>query len=229
AGYGALLSVYEDSRKEHFADVYTLHIMKDNRIGGHGQNKAVVNYSGKVYCVTVPSGMVLVKRNRCTAVCGNSGDPVKIICGDESSSDELVRKGLIESLWDIFGGTINEKGYKELDPHIGAIYGDAINLSRCEEICGRLAEKGFASTNMIYGIGSFSYQYNTRDTFGFALKSTYAIINGEEKLIYKDPKTDDGTKRSQRGLVHVHYDEAGEITYKDGLSENDYSMTDKTD
>src|SRR5690606_33715867 len=97
------------------------------------------------------------------------------------------------------------------------------------EICGRLAEKGFASTNMIYGIGSFSYQYNTRDTFGFALKSTYAIINGEEKLIYKDPKTDDGTKRSQRGLVHVHYDEAGEITYKDGLSENDYSMTDKTD
>ena len=76
-------------------------------------------------------------------------------------------KGVIELLWDIFGGTTNEQGYKVLDPHIGAIYGDSITLERADEICRRLEAKGFASTNVVLGIGSFTYQYNTRDTFGF--------------------------------------------------------------
>ena len=65
------------------------------------------------------------------------------------------------------------------------------------------AAKGFASINCVYGIGSYTYQYNTRDTFGFALKSTLAVINGVEKQIFKDPKTDDGTKKSMKGKVMV--------------------------
>jgi nicotinamide phosphoribosyltransferase len=113
------------------------------------------------------------------------------------------QKGSIEVLWDIFGGTINEKGFKELDPHIGLIYGDSITPARQEEILRRLAEKGFASSNIVLGIGSFTYQYNTRDTFGFAMKATYGEINGEPKEIFKDPKTDDGIKKSARGLLHI--------------------------
>jgi nicotinamide phosphoribosyltransferase len=134
----------------------------------------------------------------------DSGDPVKIICGDPESDNEFIRKGLVEVLWDIFGGTMTEKGYKLLDSHIGAIYGDAITLVRCKEICQRLKDKGFASTNMVYGIGSFTYQYTTRDTFGFALKSTFVKVNGEEINIYKDPATDaKKIKKSQTGLVSV--------------------------
>lgn len=133
----------------------------------------------------------------------DSGDPVKIVCGDRRSKDPFVRRGVIEILWDIFGGKTNSKGYKELDPHIGCIYGDAITLSRCEEICKQLEAKGFASTNMVYGIGSYTYQHNTRDTFGFALKSTYAKINGEELFLVKDPVTDTGTKKSAHGMVAV--------------------------
>lgn len=76
------------------------------------------------------------------------------------------QKGVIELLWDIFGGTINDQGYKVLDPHIGAIYGDSITMERAIQICERLKAKGFASTNVVLGIGSFTYQYNTRDTFG---------------------------------------------------------------
>lgn len=117
--------------------------------------------------------------------------------------DIAVRKGLIESLWDTFGGTVTEQGYKVLDPHIGAIYGDSITLERAKEISQRLYKKGFASTNVVFGVGSFSYQYHTRDTFGFAVKATHVVVNGEERLIFKDPKTDDGTKRSQRGRVVV--------------------------
>ena len=133
----------------------------------------------------------------------DSGDPVDIICGNPNGNSTEEKKGVIELLWDIFGGTINDKGYKELDSHIGAIYGDSITLDRAAQICERLKKKGFASTNVVLGIGSFTYQYNTRDTFGFAMKATYGEVNGEGREIYKDPITDDGTKKSAKGLIKI--------------------------
>lgn len=148
----------------------------------------------------------------------DSGDPVKIICGDDSK-EGLANKGLIEALWNIFGGVVNEKGYKVLDSHIGAIYGDSITLDRCTRICQGLKKKGFASTNVVFGIGSYQYTYQTRDSFGFALKSTMCQINGEEKQIYKNPATDDGIKKSNTGCIAV-VKENGEFKCIDGLSFN---------
>ena len=169
----------------------------------------------------------------------DSGDPVDIICGHDNSSwiqsnkatfdDENVitnsdspeKKGVIELLWDIFGGTINEQGYKVLDPHIGAIYGDSITLDRQVQIYERLAAKGFASTNIVLGVGSYTYQMNTRDTLGFAAKGAWfevekfvAASDHEPEItpgffkkgydIYKDPATDTGkTKKSLKGLIMV--------------------------
>jgi nicotinamide phosphoribosyltransferase len=139
----------------------------------------------------------------------DSGDPVDILCGDitiavENGGIETpVSKGVIELLWNVFGGTVNEQGYKVLDPHIGAIYGDSITIDRANEICARLEAKGFASTNVVLGIGSFTYQYNTRDTFGFAMKATYVEVDGVGREIFKDPITDDGTKKSATGLLSV--------------------------
>jgi nicotinamide phosphoribosyltransferase len=131
----------------------------------------------------------------------------------------LEQKGVIEVLWDIFGGTVTEQGYKVLDSHIGCIYGDAITPERCTAICKRLKAKGFASTNMVYGIGSYTYQYNTRDTFGFALKSTHVVIDGEEHNIYKDPTTDkDKIKKSLIGRCIVEKDSVGNLCVKDSLS-----------
>ena len=106
-----------------------------------------------------------------------------------------------------------------LDSHIGAIYGDAITLERCEDICKKLMEKGFASTNVVYGIGSFTYQHLTRDSLGFAMKATNVVINGESTPIFKDPITDDGTKKSARGKVAVYQDPISkEINYMDSDS-----------
>ena len=134
----------------------------------------------------------------------DSGDPVDIICGDETLYDgHPAQYGVIQLLWDIFGGTINEEGYKVLDPHIGAIYGDSITLDRQIQIYERLAAKGFATTNIVLGIGSYTYQMNTRDTLGFAAKGGLAIIDGIEYPIYKDPITDDGTKKSHKGYLKV--------------------------
>jgi nicotinamide phosphoribosyltransferase len=103
----------------------------------------------------------------------------------------------------VFGGTINDQGYKVLDSHVGAIYGDSITLDRCEEICERLKKNGFASTNVVFGIGSFSMGYATRDNQGSAVKATYVEVNGVGREIFKDPITDDGTKKSAKGLIAV--------------------------
>lgn len=136
-------------------------------------------------------------------------------------------KGVIELLWDIFGGTINEQGYKVLDTHIGAIYGDSITLERQEQIYERLAAKGFAATNIVLGVGSFTYQYNTRDTLGFAAKGAWFENNGQGIDIYKDPITDDGTKKSAKGLVAVYEVVEADTTGK--LHHKGYMMKDQCD
>ncbi len=154
----------------------------------------------------------------------DSGDPVDIICGNPKlrklndttrSSNGPAAFGVIELLWDVFGGTKvkgnDGKEYKVLDSHIGAIYGDAITLVRAKEICERLKAKGFASTNIVLGIGSYTYQFNTRDTLGFAIKATYGEVNGEGREIFKAPITDDGTKKSKKGLLRVVQHETLEV------------------
>jgi len=147
----------------------------------------------------------------------DSGDPVKIIVGDEDAlpgSPEY--KGAISCLWETFGGTVTEKGYKLLDSHIGLIYGDSITLERQQAILEGLKQKGFASYNVVLGIGSYTYEYVTRDTFGFAMKATYGEVEGVGRDIFKDPKTDDGTKKSAKGLMQVRRNEqTGKLELKD--------------
>lgn len=208
----------------------------------------------------------ILARNGKVVIRPDSGDPVDILCGNNKKKEfqkmlsnvsfstvpppindkpeTPEEKGVVELLWDVFGGTINEKGYKVLDPHIGAIYGDSITLDRCEEINARLEAKGFAS-QVVLGIGSYTYQYNTRDTFGQAVKSTYVEINNECREIFKDPITDDGMKKSARGLIRVDLEngeyvlkdrqtwetEGGELktVFRDGLLVRDYTLQDIRD
>lgn len=143
----------------------------------------------------------------------DSGVPEDIICGVDPAKytkeeyealPEHIRKGAYECLWDVFGGRINSKGYKVLDSHIGMIYGDSITLERQKTIYARLEAKGFAATNLVLGVGSYTYQYKSRDSLGFAMKATWCQVNGEDREIFKDPKTDDGVKKSLKGLIKVN-------------------------
>lgn len=127
-------------------------------------------------------------------------------------------KGSIQVLWETFGGTVNEAGFKELDSHIGLIYGDSITLDRAEKITTKLEGMGFASTNVVFGIGSYTYQCNTRDTFGTAMKATATAVDGELFEIYKDPATGDKLKQSAKGLLFVGKDENGEFFLEDQVS-----------
>jgi nicotinamide phosphoribosyltransferase len=161
----------------------------------------------------------------------DSGDPIRILAGYDDGElarnadgtfrkegdkyvvaasnlaiTEAERKGSVQCLWDIYGGTVTEKGYKMLNDKVGLIYGDSISLPRAYEIMNRLAAKGFASSNVVFGIGSYTYNMLSRDTFGWAMKAIYAEVGEEQVDIYKDPATDDGTKKSARGLLRVEKD-----------------------
>lgn len=116
---------------------------------------------------------------------------------------EHVVKGAVECLWDIYGGDTTEKGYKTLNQRVGLIYGDSITIERAEQIFKRLAAKGFSAGNVVFGVGSYTFQYTTRDTFGQAVKATYGVVNGEARELFKDPVTDNGTKKSAKGLLRV--------------------------
>lgn len=167
-------------------------------------------------------------------------DEVEIDLWAESDKNVNSFKGVIELLWNIFGGTINSQGYKVLDPHIGAIYGDSITLERQEEIYKRLEAKGFAATNIVLGVGSYTYQYNTRDSIGLAYKGAWFEVKDcacsqrglkvegscsdrnrctKSYDIYKDPITDDGTKKSLKGFQFVYKDEEGEYQVESQVSE----------
>ena len=155
----------------------------------------------------------ILEHNGCMLMRGDSGDCV-----------EVVTKTVFK-LWEHFGGTINSKGYKVLDPHVKAIYGDSITIQRCEEIYKILEENGFACSNVTLGVGSFSFQCIeedgilkpfTRDTFSSCIKATYCEIDGVPTPIFKNPK-DGGFKKSQKGCCVVHQiNEAGDLVFEDG-------------
>ncbi|HWA29062.1 MAG TPA: nicotinate phosphoribosyltransferase [Lacunisphaera sp.] len=142
----------------------------------------------------------------------DSGDPADIVCGDpEATPGSPEYKGVIELLWEVFGGATTTTGHTVLDPHIGCIYGDGITYDRAKEITDRLAAKGFASANMVFGIGSWTYQGVTRDTYGFAMKATWCKVNGEGRDLYKRPVTGNGMKNSAKGRLAVHRSEHGRL------------------
>lgn len=146
----------------------------------------------------------------------DSGDPVKVLCGDLKSTVVAERAGVIELLWHKFGGTMTVTKHRLLDSHVGSIYGDGISRDRGRAICEGLMAKGFASQE-VFGLGSFTYQYNTRDTFGTAIKATWVDRNGVPMPIFKKPVTDDGTKHSATGLLRVDRVD-GELVLRENVS-----------
>lgn len=152
---------------------------------------------------------------------------------DKYSEEPVESLGTVGLLWKMFGGTVNEAGYKVLDSHVRAIYGDSITPTRATEIYKRLAEKKFAANNVALGAGSFSTQCAetpdgrllpfTRDSYGIAVKATYCMDkDGNERKLFKNPKTDTGKfKKSQKGLIYVSLDKNGEIIARDGFTTKD--------
>ena len=151
--------------------------------------------------------------------CGSRGYGGVYVDGFSSNEVDLTveQKGAVEVLMDIFGYTETSTGHFLMDDHIGLIYGDSITTGRCNTILQRLFDKNFASGNAVFGVGSYTYQCVTRDTFGFAVKATYTEVNGKKIPIFKDPKTD-SKKKSAKGLLFVGKDSNGEYYLLDNVT-----------
>lgn len=105
----------------------------------------------------------------------DSGDPVKTLLK------------VFSILMDKFGFSINEKGYKVLPPQVRVIQGDGINFQSIGEIYAALQQAGISAENLVLGMGGALLQKVNRDTQEFALKCSYAEINGEGVDVWKSP------------------------------------------
>lgn len=154
----------------------------------------------------------------------------KLLVRPDSGDMVEIAVKTIEKLWNVFGGTVNSKGYKVLDPHIGIIYGDGCTLNNVEQVWEELKKKGFAANNIVFGVGAFCFSaviepdghmvVVTRDMFGIAMKATYGIVNDEPIMIYKDPKTDTShLKKSHKGCCCIYHDDNGELQCMDGFND----------
>lgn len=126
-------------------------------------------------------------------------------------------RGAYACLYEVFGGEMNEKGFIDLNPKVGLIYGDSIDPRSFSEIAMRLIDKGFSISNLVVGLGSYCYQFITRDTFAMAIKATYAYVDGAEHHMVKDPITGDGVKKSATGLLKV-VEQEGTLVLEEGGS-----------
>jgi nicotinamide phosphoribosyltransferase len=152
----------------------------------------------------------------------DSGDPEKILCGDiDADPHSPEGKGVIQLLDEIFGHTVNLKGYKVLNPKIGVIYGDGMYFERWQRIIQRLVDMGYSAENLVIGIGGILRNF-TRDDLGFALKATYVEFGGNGQNIMKDPVTDPD-KKSHSGIVGLFVDEKGQMTTTDQLTWDEYN------
>lgn len=145
----------------------------------------------------------------------DSGDPPKIICGDPDAgygSDEWL--GALQLLDRTFGHTVNSKGFRVLNPKVGLIYGDGMFYERFERTLGLMKEMGYASSNLVIGVGGLLLQQHNRDDQGYAIKATFAEVNGEERELVKDPVTDT-KKKSHKGRLALYRDVKGRYYTKD--------------
>lgn len=147
----------------------------------------------------------------------DSGNPEYIICGDPNAPlGSLESKGGIRLLDEVFGHTVNAKGFKVLNAKVGMIYGDGMYLERYARTLARLAEMGYAACNLVIGVGGI-LRHHSRDTFGFAIKATHVEVDGMPRDIEKDPVTDK-SKKSHKGLVVLARGDDGEYITIDGCT-----------
>ena len=182
----------------------------------------------------------IMARNGRVVIRPDSGDPVDIICGlrtnphfhtrivegryycnyapfDDLSDYVEVSEGQYYGAYYMLGKTFGwntaEKEFRYPSTKVGLLYGDSITLERQKQIYLRLEGARMAACNLVLGVGSFTYQFKSRDSLGFAMKATAVVVNGELRPIFKQPKTDDGTKNSLKGLIRVELEDGKYVAY----------------
>lgn len=141
----------------------------------------------------------------------------KFVVRPDSGDPTEVSLKVIEGLWKAFGGTVNDKGYKVLNPKVGVIYGDGINYESIDKILKAITDAGYSIDNIVFGMGGALLQQVNRDTNKFALKCSAARVGGQWIDVFKDPITDHG-KVSKKGILELYYDDEEKVYFTDNPS-----------
>jgi nicotinamide phosphoribosyltransferase len=128
-------------------------------------------------------------------------DGTLVVRPDSGNPLEVLLK-VLNILWEKFGGIINEKGYKVLDPHIRIIQGDGVNLQMIRSILQMMKENGYSADNLAFGSGGGLLQMFNRDDMMFAFKCSYIVVDGHGYDVYKDPVTSKA-KISKKGRLKL--------------------------
>ncbi len=195
AGYSCYYGIHRDDRKIQFSDVHSLTIRINTNLTGLQKIKINrIQYEGQVYCVQVPSGMIVIRRNHKVLISGNSGHPPTILVNGNPN--------IFTILGDKFGYTVNEKGYKVLNPKIRVIQGDGIDFNMLGKILEAMQKGGWSADNIAFGSGGGLLQKLDRDTLSFAFKCSSTVVNGQQRDVWKDPVTS-SAKSSKRGRLKL--------------------------
>lgn len=134
--------------------------------------------------------------------------------------DALEARGMLDILWEIFGGTVNEKGLRVLNDKVGIIYGEGITLEMQTDIYNEMIARGWCVSNVLFGVGSWAFlKDSSRDSYGIAIKATNSVVNGEELPMQKKPKTDSGLKHSAKGLLRAEEENGTFVLYENQTPE----------
>jgi nicotinamide phosphoribosyltransferase len=123
----------------------------------------------------------------------------KIVCRPDSGDPVGVTLKVLDILGEKFGYTINGKGYKVLNPKIGMLWGDGIDIDGIREILEAMMINRWSAENIVFGMGGGLLQKINRDTQRFAFKSSAQMRDGIWYDIFKDPL--EGGKSSKRGRL----------------------------
>ncbi len=136
-----------------------------------------------------------------------------VIRPDSGNPQEVILK-VLNILWDKFGGTINNKGYKVLDSHVRVIQGDGVNYVSIYNILKTMQVNGFSADNIAFGMGGALLQKLDRDTQKFAFKCSAIQKDGMWSDVYKQPITDFGKESKKGRLKLIKIDSAeGEVLH----------------
>jgi len=106
----------------------------------------------------------------------------------DSGDPAMTLKEVFKILFDKFGYTTNDKGYKILPPQIRVIQGDGVNINSIAKIYAMLDDLKISAENLVFGMGGKLLQADiNRDTQNFATKASSVMIDGVEHDVVKSP------------------------------------------
>lgn len=143
----------------------------------------------------------------------------KVVFRPDSGEPNTVTLDVLNGLYDVFGGTKNDKGYIELNSKVGMLWGDGLDYDGIRSILFTMRNNGYSTNNIVFGMGGGLLQKINRDVQRFAFKSSAQCRNGIWHDIFKQPL--DSSKKSKKGILALVKDDAGNYNTVQTLDIND--------